>query len=121
MIIDNQTAEKSELATWLQNHTPVPSAEGQAFDDEMVAVADKMKNWKDIQVLTGDADNDFAELMIVHHQQATDNSQSILHHGHHAEIKEMANMMIEDQNKEIANLSSWLKNNGAIKAMTYKY
>lgn len=111
-IIDKQTAEKAELTSWLENHTPEPNAEGQAFDAEMMEVMAKMKNWKDIQVLTGDADSDFAELMIIHHQQATDNAQSILHHGHHDDIKEMAMMMIEDQNKEITDLAAWLKNNG---------
>ena len=111
-IIDKQTAEKAELTSWLESHTPVPNAEGQAFDAEMMKVMEKMKNWKDIQVLTGDADEDFASLMIIHHQAATDNAQSILHHGHHDEIKEMAQMMIEDQNKEITDLSAWLKNNG---------
>lgn len=111
-IITKQTAEKAELTTWLASHTPAPDAEGEAFDMEMMEVMEKMKNWKDIQVLTGDADSDFAELMIIHHQQATDNAQSILHHGHHDEIKEMAKMMIEDQNKEITDLTAWLKNNG---------
>ena len=111
-IIDKQTAEKAELTSWLEGHTPEPNAEGQAFDAEMMEVMAKMKNWKDIQVLTGDADSDFAELMIIHHQQATDNAQSILHHGHHDDIKEMAMMMIEDQNKEITDLAAWLKNNG---------
>lgn len=111
-IIDKQTAEKAELTSWLASHTPTPNAEGQAFDAEMMDVMEKMKNWKDIQVLTGDADSDFAELMIVHHQTATDNASSILHHGHHDEIKEMAKMMIEDQNKEITDLTAWLKNNG---------
>lgn len=111
-IIDKQTAEKAELTTWLENHTPAPDAEGQAFAAEMMKVAEKMKNWKDIQVLTGDADEDFAALMIIHHQQATDNAQSILHHGHHDDIKEMAKMMIEDQNKEITDLTAWLMENG---------
>ncbi|MEO7989278.1 MAG: DUF305 domain-containing protein [Chryseolinea sp.] len=114
MIITKQTAEKAELTTWLQNHTPESNAEDAPFDEEMMATMEKMKNWKDIQVLTGDADNDFAELMIVHHQQATDNAQSILHHGHHDDIKEMATMMIEDQNKEITDLAAWIKNKGAI-------
>ena len=111
-IIDKQTAEKAELTTWLASHTPVSDAEGQAFDMEMMDVMEKMRNWKDIQVLTGDADSDFAELMIIHHQQATDNAQSILHHGHHDDVKEMAQMMIEDQNKEITDLTAWLKSNG---------
>ena len=114
MIIEKQTAEKQELTTWLSNHTPEPNAEGSMFHEEMMATMEKMKNWKDIQVLTGDADNDFAELMIIHHQQATDNAQSILHHGHHDDIKEMATMMIDDQNKEITDLTAWIKNNGAI-------
>ena len=111
-IIDKQTAEKTELTAWLQSHTPISNAEGQEFHMEMTEVMEKMENWKDIQVLTGDADNDFAQLMIVHHQTATDNAQSILHHGHHDDIKEMAKMMIEDQNKEITDLTAWLKANG---------
>jgi uncharacterized protein (DUF305 family) len=114
MIIEKQTAEKQELTTWLSSHTPEPNAEGSMFNEEMMATMEKMKNWKDIQVLTGDADNDFAGLMIIHHQQATDNAQSILHHGHHEEIKEMATMMIEDQNKEITDLAAWIKDNGAV-------
>lgn len=111
-IIDMQTAEKTELTTWLENHTPDSNTEGQAFANEIMNVMEKMKNWKDIQLLTGDADNDFAQLMIVHHQNAFDNAQSILHHGHHDEIKEMANKMIEDQNQEITDLAAWLKING---------
>ena len=114
-IIDKQTAEKQELTMWLESHTPEPNADGHAFDAEMMEVMEKMKNWKDILALTGDADNDFAQLMIIHHQQATDNAHSILHHGHHEEIKSMARMMIEDQNKEITDLTAWLKTNGATK------
>jgi uncharacterized protein (DUF305 family) len=110
-IIDKQTVEKAELATWLQTHTPVSDAEGQAFDSEMMEVMKKMKNWKDIQVLTGNTDHDFSELMIVHHQTAADNAGSILHHGHHDNIKEMAKMMITDQNKEITDFSAWLITN----------
>lgn len=111
-IIDKQTAEKATLTSWLASHKLEPNAEGQAFDAEMTKVMEKMSNWKDIQVLTGDADNDFAQLMIVHHQTATDNAQSILHHGQHDEIKQMAKTMIEDQNKEITDLTAWLKTNG---------
>ena len=112
MIIEKQTTETQELTTWMQNHTPEPNAEGAAFHEKMMATMEKMKNWKDIQILTGDADNDFAQLIIIHHQQAIDNAQSILHHGHHDDIKEMATMMIEDQNKEITDLTAWLKTNG---------
>jgi uncharacterized protein (DUF305 family) len=111
-IINKQTSEKAELQTWIDAHTVQPTAEGQAFDQEMMDEMAKMKNWKDTQVLTGNADSDFAQLMIVHHQQATDNANGILHHGSDEEILEMAKMMIEDQNKEITDLTAWLKNNG---------
>jgi len=111
-IIDKQTAEKAELTLWLKNHTPEANAEGQAFDAEMMKTMEKMKNWKDVQVLTGDADIDFSELMIVHHQAAIDNAGSLLHHGNDPDIKEKATMMIDDQNKEITDLAGWLKTNG---------
>ena len=111
-MITKQTAEKAELTTWLASHTPVPDAEGAAFDEEMMKGMEKMKNWKDSQVLTGDADSDFAQLIIIHHQAAADDANGILHHGHHDEIKEMAKMMIEDQTKEITDLTAWLKANG---------
>lgn len=113
-IVTKQTAEIAELTAWLANHTPVPNAEGAAYDEEMTKGMEKMKNWKDIQVLTGDADNDFAQLIIVHHQAAADDANGILHHGHHEEIKEMAKMMIEDQTKEITDLTAWLKINGPV-------
>jgi len=111
-IIDKQTAEMAELTSWLQDHTPGQNAEGQMFDTEMMKTMEKMKNWKDIQVLTGDADIDFTELMIVHHQTAVDNAESLLHHGDDADMKEKATMMIEDQNKEITDMAGWLKANG---------
>lgn len=111
-IIDKQTTEKEQLTSWLQGRIPGANAGGQAFDTEMMKTMEKMKNWKDIMVLTGDADVDFSQLMIIHHQTATDNAQSLLHHGDDADMKEMAAMMIADQNKEITDLAGWLKTNG---------
>jgi uncharacterized protein (DUF305 family) len=111
-IIDKQTAEKAELQAWIDAHTVQPNAEGQTFDQEMMDEMAKMKNWKDTQVLTGNADSDFSELMVIHHQQATDNASGILHHGSDEKIMEMANRMIKDQNKEITDFTAWLKTNG---------
>lgn len=111
-IIEKQTAEKTQLQTWINAHTVTPTAEGAAYDEEMMMVMEKMKNWKDTQVLTGNPDSDFAQLMIIHHQQSTDNASGILHHGSDEQIMEMAKMMIEDQNKEITELTAWLKTNG---------
>ncbi len=60
---------------------------------------------------TGDIDNDFATLMIVHHQGAMDNASAYLHHGNNAQLKTMANKIIKAQTIEIQELSDWLKAN----------
>lgn len=111
-IIDKQMAEKTHLQAWINEHTLTPTPEGAAFDEEMMMA--KMKNWKDTQVLTGNADGDFAQLIIIHHQHAVDNAGGILHHGSDDEILQMATMMIKDQNKEITDLAAWLKTNGPV-------
>ena len=111
-IVDKQTAEKAALSAWMDGHTIKPTDEGQIFDREMMEVMEKMKGWKDTQVLTGNPDSDFSQLMIIHHQQATDNANSLIHHGSDEEIKEMAKKMIDDQNREITDLVAWLKRNG---------
>jgi uncharacterized protein (DUF305 family) len=65
----------------------------------------------DQQMITGDTDNDFASLMIIHHQAAMDSASSYLHHGSNPELIAMANMIIEAQSAEIIALSNWLAEN----------
>lgn len=81
------------------------------WDMEAMEAMDRMDRNADLQVLTGDADHDMAILMIHHHQSATDMAQSLLHHGHHDALKEMAAKMIDDQTKEIRDLQNWLLEN----------
>lgn len=102
-IIDKQEAEQNELNAFLETHTPESSTAGQEFDMEIMTFMDKADRNADLQVITGDVDHDFAMLMINHHQSASDVAQSLLHHGHHEELMEMARMMIDDQNMEISN------------------
>lgn len=81
------------------------------FAMEQMEQMDKMDAMADEQMITGDIDNDFATLMIIHHQAAIDNASAYLHHGNHPELLEMAHMMIDAQNAEIIELSAWLQNN----------
>lgn len=60
------------------------------------------------QIITGDIDNDFATLMIVHDQGAIDNASAYLHHGNNAQLKAMANSIISSQVMEIQEMSNWL-------------
>lgn len=110
-IIDKQQAEQNELNSFLESDTPESSATGQEFDAEIMTFMDKADGNADLQVLTGDVDHDFAILMTVHHQSAIDVAQSLLHHGHHDDMKAMAGMMVEDQTAEIQQLQDWLLQN----------
>lgn len=61
--------------------------------------------------MTGDTDKDFAMMMKMHHQQALDMAKAQLAHGKSSEMKAMAEKMIKDQTKEIAQLDAWLQKN----------
>ena len=51
---------------------------------------------------TGDADADFAALMIPHHQGAIDMALAELRHGHNEQLRRIAQEIIVDQQQEIA-------------------
>jgi uncharacterized protein (DUF305 family) len=111
MMITMQQTEIEELQAFIDSHTPEFSEEGEMWGMEAMAAMERMDNNADLEVLTGDVDHDMAILMINHHQSAMDMAQSLLHHGHHDELKEMATKMIEDQSKEIKDLQAWLLDN----------
>ena len=58
--------------------------------------------------MTGDADRDFASMMVAHHQGAVDMARVQLQHGKDPELKKMAQKVIDDQTKEIKELQDWL-------------
>lgn len=57
--------------------------------------------------LTGNVDQDFAALMIPHHQGAIDMAQIELDHGKNEELKKMARAIMDAQAKEIAILKQY--------------
>lgn len=62
---------------------------------------------------TGNPDNDFAALMKVHHMGALEMAQVEVEKGSDAAIKQMARKMIDDQQKEIAELNTFLSGHAA--------
>jgi uncharacterized protein (DUF305 family) len=61
---------------------------------------------------TGNPDVDFRTHMIPHHQGAVEMAKVALQHAQDPETKRMAQKIIDDQEKEIAEMQDWLKKNG---------
>jgi len=76
------------------------SAEAPFLADNQAAM-DKMMAGMDIKP-SGDADHDFAEMMIPHHQGAIDMAQAELRYGHNERLRRIAQEIIVEQQQEIA-------------------
>ena len=86
-------------------------AEGDASSTKAFKEAD-MKMMHDMAVpYTGNADIDFRTKMIPHHQGAIDMAKVALQYATNAETKAMAEAIIAAQEKEIAEMKSWLDKN----------
>lgn len=60
---------------------------------------------------TGNPDVDFRTHMIPHHQGAVEMAKVALKHAKDSATKKMAQKIIDDQEKEIAEMQAWLKKN----------
>lgn len=106
-MIDAQQTEIAELNTFLSGHSA--HGGGDAFHKEAMAQMNTMKMEMDH---SGSLDKQFVQMMIPHHQGAINMSKAYLKSGAHEEkLKMMANKIVTDQQKEIAELESWLAKN----------
>jgi Domain of unknown function (DUF305) len=85
-----------------------PSALGSStegpFLAENQAAMDKMMAGMAIHP-SGDVDEDFAAMMIPHHQGAIDMAKAELRYGHNEQLRRLAQEIIVDQQQEIAAMS----------------
>lgn len=107
-MIQKQKEEIAALQVYLNNNRPMPHSGNAAFNTEMKKLMDNMALNAAQEELTGDADLDFAALMVHHHQAAIDMADLIIQHGSNPDIKRMAGMMKTDQEAEIQSLLRWV-------------
>jgi uncharacterized protein (DUF305 family) len=77
----------------------------------MHAAMQQMQQGMDMP-MSGDPDRDFAQMMIPHHQGAIDMARIELESGKGPQLREMAQKVIEDQEREITALKEWLAQHG---------
>ena len=63
--------------------------------------------------MTGDPDRDLVNMMMPHHQGAIDMARIYLRDGKNPEIRRMAEKIITDQEREIAEFQAWVAKNPA--------
>ena len=90
------------------------------FTAQMKASMDGMM--KNMPQQVADLDLNFNLLMTVHHQSAVDMAKAELAHGKDSKLKEMAQLMIAAQQKEIQQFKDWhAKNAGKMKSTAAAY
>lgn len=110
-IVASQTKEKAQFAQFVSSHQPTPNAAGKTFDMMAMQTMEKMMKAQDTRILTGRSDVDFTALMIDHHQSALDMAQVELNYGTVASMKQMAQLIIDEQKVEINQFQDWLIKN----------
>ena len=104
-IIAEQQQEIAQLSAYIDSHQP--TQQQPAYTQETMMAMQRMDQAADLQVITGDADNDMIALMIPHHQAAIDNSESLLRYGKDETLRALAQQIIDSQQKEIGEMQAW--------------
>lgn len=90
-------------AVVLADHATTAQA---AYEEAMGKMMQDMK-----MPMSGDADKDFAMMMMHHHQGAIDMAEVELKYGKDETLRAMAGKIIEAQKKEIQELKDWQASN----------
>jgi uncharacterized protein (DUF305 family) len=100
-----ETSQSGQMMQMKMKGGMSPSAADQGYMEAMQKMHETMMSME----MTGKADVDFASMMIPHHQSAIDMSKALLKQEKiDPEIKRMAQKIIKDQEKEIAEFQKWL-------------
>lgn len=108
IIMGGVSGARAEDAMAGMDHSKMDHAmmqQGGMYDNAMKTMHEGMASVKP----TGDADLDFVQGMIPHHQGAIDMAKVVLEKGRDPEIKKLAEGIVKAQESEIKLMNDWLK------------
>ena len=108
----NTTSTQTPATTPSENTATNPTTPATGRANLMNIMNKNMQEMKSMQS-TGNPDNDFAAMMKMHHMGALEMAQAEIAAGTDAEIKAMAQKMVDAQQKEIAELNTFLSGHNA--------
>lgn len=109
----SHSSEGGHTATTGSDQSAGHTATGSGSSASMMDMMNKnMQDMKAVQS-TNNPDNDFAALMKVHHMGALEMAQVEVAQGQDPQIKQMAQKMIDAQQREIAELNTFLSGHNA--------
>ncbi len=103
-----QTTGPSAPAMPGMSHGSTPGTPMSANHMEMARKMEEMNKAMTGAPMTGDPDRDFVTMMMPHHQGAIDMARIYLRDGKDPAIRRMAQKIMKDQEKEIADFKAWL-------------
>ena len=111
-IVKAQEAEIGQFKAILKEYKiPEMKKEGGEMHNELGEIMEKMETKMKGMALSGNADKDFAMMMVPHHESAVAMAEDELSHGKNLALKQMAQKIIEDQSNEIKEFQQWLGKN----------
>lgn len=113
---DNKETTTSTDTSTSNSTAPIQATETSSNTGNKASLMEIMnKNMAEMKAMqsTGNPDNDFASMMKIHHMGALEMAQKEVAQGIDAELKAMAQKMIDAQQQEIAELNTFLSGHQA--------
>ena len=99
------------IPTALAHEAPAKAGGGGASMEMHKSMMQGMKEMQSMKP-SGNMDQDFAMMMRHHHAKGIEMAQHELKHGKDPKMREMAQKIVDNQKKEIAEFDQWLKSTG---------
>jgi len=111
MAQDIVAAQEKEIAEMQHSMAALPAGKPGTNAEAYEALMGSMGRMMHSAPASGKPDRDFVQAMIPHHEGAVEMAKVELRYGRDAKLKAMAQKIIDDQTREIAEMKAWLQAN----------